>query len=77
MSVEEPAKQPNLSHVKETAAEARNIVRAALKGSLDAWFDEVRKARWKNTAVKRSYATVDRAESTFDVTEMCCVELGT
>jgi hypothetical protein len=48
----------------------------AVKPALDAWFDEVRKARWKNTAVKRSYATVDRAESTFDVTEMCCVELG-
>ena len=34
MSVEEPAKRPTFSHVKETAAEARNIVRAALKGSL-------------------------------------------
>ncbi len=32
--------------------------RAALKGSLDAWFDEVRKARWASPAdVKRSYAT--------------------
>ena len=30
----------------------------AVKPALDAWFDEVRKARWKNTAVvKRSYAT--------------------
>jgi len=30
----------------------------ALKAALDAWFDEVRKARWKNTAdVKRLYAT--------------------
>ncbi len=30
----------------------------AVKAALDAWFDEVRKARWKNTAVvKRSYAT--------------------
>ncbi len=30
----------------------------ALKASLDAWFDEVRKARWTNTAdVKRLYAT--------------------
>jgi mRNA interferase HigB len=30
----------------------------ALKGALDAWFDEVRKARWSNTAdVKRRYAT--------------------
>ena len=34
MSVEEASKQPTFSHVKETAAEARNIVRAALKGSL-------------------------------------------
>jgi heme iron utilization protein len=34
MSVEEPAKQPTFSHVKETAAEAREMVRAALKGSL-------------------------------------------
>jgi mRNA interferase HigB len=32
--------------------------RPALKAALDAWFDEVKKARWKNTAeVKRSYAT--------------------
>src|SRR5882724_4608917 len=31
---------------------------AALKGALDAWFDEVRKARWSSAAdVKRSYAT--------------------
>src|ERR1700722_13202229 len=30
----------------------------ALKGALDAWFDEVRKARWTGTAdVRRSYAT--------------------
>jgi mRNA interferase HigB len=30
----------------------------ALKAALDAWFDEVRKARWSSTAdVKRSYAT--------------------
>src|SRR5271156_1887413 len=28
------------------------------KAALDAWFDEAKKARWKNTAeVKRSYAT--------------------
>jgi mRNA interferase HigB len=32
--------------------------RQAVKAALDAWFDEVKKARWKNTAdVKRSYAT--------------------
>ena len=31
---------------------------ASLKAALDAWFDEVKKARWSNTAdVKRSYAT--------------------
>jgi mRNA interferase HigB len=31
---------------------------AAAKAALDAWFDEVKKARWRNTAeVKRSYAT--------------------
>jgi mRNA interferase HigB len=30
----------------------------AMKAALDAWFDEVKKARWKNTAaVKRSYST--------------------
>ncbi|HZP20440.1 MAG TPA: type II toxin-antitoxin system HigB family toxin [Bauldia sp.] len=30
----------------------------ALKAALDAWFDEARKARWKDTAeVRRSYAT--------------------
>jgi mRNA interferase HigB len=31
---------------------------AALKAAIDAWFDEVRKARWKGTAeVRRRYAT--------------------
>jgi len=31
---------------------------AALKSALDAWFDEVKKARWTGTAdVKRGYAT--------------------
>lgn len=31
---------------------------SALKAALDAWFDEVRKARWTSAAaVKRSYAT--------------------
>jgi mRNA interferase HigB len=31
---------------------------AALKAALDAWFDEVKKARWSGAAdVKRSYAT--------------------
>ena len=31
---------------------------AALKAAIDAWFDEVRKAEWKNTAdVKRRYAS--------------------
>lgn len=30
----------------------------ALKTALDAWFDEVRRARWENTAdVRRRYAT--------------------
>jgi mRNA interferase HigB len=30
----------------------------AVKAALDAWFDEVKKARWRNTAdVKRSYTT--------------------
>jgi len=30
----------------------------AVKAALDAWFDEAKKARWRNTAdVKRSYAT--------------------
>ncbi|UTD26065.1 type II toxin-antitoxin system HigB family toxin [Bradyrhizobium sp. WD16] len=32
--------------------------RAALKAALDAWFDEVKKARWSSAAdVRRSYAT--------------------
>jgi mRNA interferase HigB len=32
--------------------------RAALKAALDAWFDEVKRARWRSTAeVKRRYAT--------------------
>jgi mRNA interferase HigB len=31
---------------------------SALKAALDAWFDEVKKARWSSAAdVKRSYAT--------------------
>jgi mRNA interferase HigB len=31
---------------------------AALKAALDAWFDEVKKARWSSAAdVRRSYAT--------------------
>jgi mRNA interferase HigB len=31
---------------------------AALKAALEAWFDEVRKAKWRSTAdVKRLYAT--------------------
>jgi mRNA interferase HigB len=31
---------------------------AALKGAVDAWFDEARRAEWKTTAdVKRRYAT--------------------
>ena len=31
---------------------------SAVKASLDAWFDEARKARWRSAAeVKRSYAT--------------------
>ena len=30
----------------------------AVKAALDAWFDEAKKARWKNTAdIKRVYAT--------------------
>jgi mRNA interferase HigB len=30
----------------------------AVKAALDAWFDEARKARWRNSAdVKRNYAT--------------------
>lgn len=33
---------------------------AALKNALDAWFDEVRKAQWSNTAdVKRLYASAN------------------
>lgn len=34
----------------------------AVKASLDAWFDEARKARWRNAAeIKRSYATASIA----------------
>lgn len=37
---------------------------AALKGAVDAWFDEVKKAQWKNSAgVKRRYATVSIVSS--------------
>ena len=37
---------------------------AALKGALDAWFYEARKARWRNTAdVKRHYASASVVSS--------------
>ena len=37
---------------------------AALKAALDAWFDEVKKARWSSAAnVKRSYATASIVSS--------------
>ena len=40
------------------ASRAGHDDQPALKSSLDAWFDEVRKARWRNAAdVKRLYAT--------------------
>jgi len=40
------------------ASRARHKDHAALKASFDAWFAEVRSARWRNTAdVKRLYAT--------------------
>src|SRR5438093_4208542 len=40
------------------AGRASSKDRSALKAALDAWFDEVKKARWRNTAdVKRRYAT--------------------
>ena len=40
------------------ASRAGHKDRPALKAALDAWFDEVRKARWSGTAdVKRKYAT--------------------
>jgi mRNA interferase HigB len=36
----------------------------ALKAALDAWFDEVRKARWSNTAdIKRLYASASIVSS--------------
>ena len=38
---------------------ARHKDAVALKGALDAWFDEARRAHWKNAAdVKRLYASV-------------------
>lgn len=40
------------------AARAGHKDRPALQAALDAWFDEVRKARWKSTAdIRRYYAT--------------------
>jgi mRNA interferase HigB len=40
------------------AARAGHKDHAALKGAIDAWFDEVRKADWRSTAdVKRRYAS--------------------
>jgi|ERR1043166_4074711 mRNA interferase HigB len=39
-------------------AQAGHKDQAALKAALDAWFEEVRKARWRSTAdIKRLYAT--------------------
>ena len=39
-------------------AHAGHKDRPALKAALDAWFEEVRKAHWRNTAdIKRLYAT--------------------
>jgi mRNA interferase HigB len=39
-------------------ARAGHKDRATLKSALDAWFDEVRKAKWRNSAeVRRLYAT--------------------
>lgn len=40
------------------ASRAGHRDRGALKAALDAWFDEVRKARWSSSAeLKRHYAT--------------------
>jgi mRNA interferase HigB len=40
------------------ASRAGHKDQAALKSALDAWFEEVRKARWMNTAeIRRRYAT--------------------
>ena len=40
------------------ASRAGHKDQSALKSALDAWFEEVRKARWKSSAdVKRLYAT--------------------
>jgi mRNA interferase HigB len=40
------------------ASRAGHKDQAALKSALDAWFEEVRKARWKSTVdVRRLYAT--------------------
>jgi mRNA interferase HigB len=56
----------SFEHADHRSAYAREFVEgrrghkdhAALKAALDAWFDEVKKARWSSTAdVKRSYAT--------------------
>jgi len=41
-----------------TASRAGHKDQPALKAALDAWFEEVRRARWKSTAeIKRHYAT--------------------
>ena len=43
---------------KFVALRAGHSDQAALKAALDAWFEEVRKARWRTTAeVKRRYAS--------------------
>jgi mRNA interferase HigB len=39
-------------------ARSRHKDIAALRASIEAWYDEVRRARWRNTAdIKRHYAT--------------------
>ena len=46
---------PDFHHVNRYRAPRHH---AAPKAALDAWFDEVRKARWSSAAdIKRSYAT--------------------
>jgi len=43
---------------------ARHKDQPALKAALDAWFDEVRKARWRSTAdIRRLYATASNVSA--------------
>ena len=52
------------SRVPETASKLSNLSQSAVKVALDAWFHEVRKARWTNSShIRQQYATASVVSS--------------